>query len=195
MIISANVKLQSMIGSPGHHHYFLTDPYARESLLLARDYIRVYGLSAYVLREYPPHGEKRIIINRIGKQFYVVDGNKHLVAMLLAYPDLRMEDLNRISSSLFRIWNQGVEDEERQSVPYEVYIPVHIDTSAIRNVKIGYDFFKTVPQKTKIIPADIPFDSPRFSPIDKGRPLSETAAALRNACLPVSSAADKQALE
>lgn len=181
MIISANVKLQNLTGSPGHHHYFLTDPRAREEIIRARNDILAHGLPAYVLREYPPHGDKRIIINQIGGRFYVVDGNKHLVAMLLVQPNLRMADLGRIHSRLFRFWNRGIEDGGRQSVPYEIYIPMHIDTSSIPNVKIGYDFFKAVPQKTKIIPASIPFDSPKFSKVDQGRSLAETVSAFRSA--------------
>lgn len=173
MIISTNTNLRSLIGSPGHHHYFLTDPHARGELLRAKDYILAHGLPAYVLREYPPHREKRIIINQIGERFYVVDGNKHLVAMLLVNPNLCVGDLECTRSGLFRFWNCGIEDERIQNVPYDVYIPMHIDTSAIRNVKIGYDFFKAVPPKTKIIPADTVFDGPEFSEIDKGRPLAE----------------------
>lgn len=178
-----NLELQTMICSPGHYHFFLTDLCIREELLQAGNYIKEHGLQAYVLREYPPHGKKRVIINRIGNRFYVVDGNKHLTAMLLIRPNLCVEDLEHICPGLFRFWNCGIEDDGRQSVPYKVYIPAHINTSAIRNVKIGYDYFKTVPQEMKIIPADIPFDNPDFSEIDKGRPLAYLVNAFRRICL------------
>ncbi len=180
MTISAKVKLQDLISSPGHHHYFLTDPYVREDLRLARDSIRSRGLPAYVLREYPPNKEKRIIINRIENRFFVVDGNKHLTAMLLALPGLCVADLQCICPDLIRFWDRGIEHEGEQVIPYEIYIPTHIDTSALREVRIGYDNFKWVPHVTKIIPADIPFDSPLFSGVDRGLPLSRTVAALRS---------------
>jgi len=177
-----DIGLKSMISSPGHHHYFLTDFSIRAELLRARDYIRGQGLRSYVQREYPSRGEKRIIVNRIAGRYYVVDGNKHLAAMLLAEPGLCAGELERIAPGLFRIWNCGIEDTARQYTPYEVYIPMRVDTSGIRGVRTGWDHFKAVPEATKIIPADVPFDSPQFSEIDRGRPLSELVEEFRRIC-------------
>lgn len=173
-----NTKFINFIGAPGHHQYFLTHTPAKSVIWDFCGYIRANGLSAFLNREYPPQGIKRIIINQAGGQWNVVDGNKHLVSILLAEPQLMVNDLLRIRPKLIRIWNCGME-YERQETPYNIFIPGHIDTTSLQNAKCGYDYFKNPPEKIKIIPANIPFDSTVFQEDDRGRALWETVKALR----------------
>ena len=172
-----NIHLVSLIGSPGHHLYFLTNMQTKLIIQNSCEYIRIFGLTAYLEREYPSNRNKHIIINQTGKQFNVVDGNKHLVSILLAEPKLTINELLQIKPELIRFWDCGIENCHQRN-PYDIFIPNHIDTSSIENVRNGYDCFKNPPEKIKIIPANIPFNSAAFSERDRGRTLEETVKAL-----------------
>lgn len=173
-----NTNLINLISAPGHHTYFLTNAQTRSIIQNSCAYIRTNGLSAFLDREYPTHGRKRVIINQAGGQFNVVDGNKHLVSILLAYPQLTVNGLLQIRPNLVRFWDCGFEYEQQRTA-YDIFIPNHIDTSLLQNVRCGYDHFKNPPEKIKIIPANIPFDSTAFCEDDRGRALWETVKALR----------------
>lgn len=172
-----NANLMNFIGAPGHHQYFLTDTPTKATIWNSLKYIRANGLSAFLDHEYPLRGTKRIIINQTGETWNVVDGNKHLVSILLENPRLTVNDLLRIRPDLVRMWNCGME-YEWQEKPYDIFIPNHIDTTLIQNTRCGYDYFKKPPEKIKIIPANIPFHSMAFHENDRGRPLWETVKAL-----------------
>lgn len=173
-----NKPIGTFCGALGHHKYFLTNQEARENIFSFSHYILTEGIEAFLRREYPAEGIKRIIINEIDNHFYIVDGNKHLVSLLLAKPDLTPGDLLQYNSSLLRFWKKGIEETNSNGKPYEIFIPLHIDTNAVPQARIGYDNFKTPPETIKIIPADIPFDSPVFIPEDQGKPLRQTAEEL-----------------
>lgn len=173
-----NLALINLIGALGHHQYFLTNIPTKSIIQDFCTYIRTNGLSAFLDQEYPSRGIKRIIINQTREQFNVVDGNKHLVSILLVNPQLMINDLLQIRPDLIRIWNCGIECEQ-QKIPYDIFIPNHIDTTYIKNARCGYDYFKNPPEKIKIIPANIPFNSTAFNEKDRGRILGETVKTLR----------------
>lgn len=172
-----NLKPALFIGSPGHHKWFLQNEDCQSAIFEAVDFIRHQGIDSYLKREYPRPEDKQIIINRIGEEYYVVDGNKHLTAMLIACPELTVGRLIASHPALIRLWKTGYESSE-QYAPYDVYIPVSVDTSALSDARTGTNYFVNPPSATKIITADIPFDSKVFAKEDRGRPLYETALAL-----------------
>lgn len=177
-----NTNLTNLIGAPGHHQFFLTNIPTKSIIQNSCKYIRTNGLAAFLSREYPSQGTKRIIINQTGETFHVVDGNKHLVSILLAYPWLMINDLLKIRPNLIRFWDFGIEYEQ-QRTPYDIFIPNHIDTSSIQNARCGYDHFKNPPERIKIISANIPFNSTAFQERDRGRALGETVKALRQSLM------------
>jgi len=181
-ILSTPVGLA--IGAPGHDRFFRENKAAAESIAEMADFARHRGLTALLEREYPDVGSKSIILNRIGKDVYAADGNRHLTALLIYDPALRFAQLEEARPGLLRLWHAGVEAGlNTAETPHEVYIPFEVDTSRVACAREGMDFFKNPPAPTKIVPADFRSDSPLLSPEDRGRPLYQTAIALLRDCL------------
>lgn len=173
-----NKPVAGLYGAPGHHQYFLSDEKTIKTIISFTQYIRTKGMEDFLRREYPLHSTKRIIINEINNKLYVVDGNKHLICLLLVNPNIRLGNLMHYSFGIIRYWNKGFESFQNNGIPYEIFIPHRIDTSAVSGARTGYDYFKNPPEKIRIIPADIPFDSPPFKSDERGKPLWLTASSL-----------------
>lgn len=171
-------KINSLCGAPGHHTYFISDIHALNIFAKFYRYIKSNGIALFLDREYPVSGDKHIIINQIDNGYYVVDGNKHLVSILLLYPNITIGELMQLHPNLFRFWKKGIESDS-QPEPYDIYIPHQIDTHNIPDIKEGIDYFKPVPEPIKILPADVPSDSTVFTEKDRGYPLSKTAFAVK----------------
>lgn len=170
------LRIASLISSPGHHNWFLTDKGCQNVILRDVRFIRENGFSDYLRKEYPLPQRKQIILNIINGRFYIVDGNRHLCSLLIAIPDFTLGQLVFCNPAYLRVWKRGYESPAQQT-PFEIYIPDRINTDKLDSVKTGIDYFKTPCQKTKILRADIPFDSNAFCSADRGRPLYETALA------------------
>ena len=174
-----NTKIGDVISSPGHHHHFCTDSECRDIIFHHADYIANKGLKAYIEREYLNHNGKNIIINVINDKCYAVDGNKHLTAIMVSgvcNACATLGELEQMCRGLIRIWFEGVEDGND---PYDVYIPMTVNTERFHSVRITTDYFKEGHPDTKVIYASTPFDSELFTEQDRGRPLSETYEKLR----------------
>ena len=167
------------IGSPRHDHYFKNSEHAQNNIKKLVKAVKENGDAGMLKTEYPDTTQKNIIINIIGDNFYIVDGNKHLISMLLVNPNLRFIDIEQMHPGVIRIWKAGVE-EGRNTVEtrYEVYIPVDVDISRIDGGHKGVDYFKNPPRETNIIPGDFPFDSPLLNDADRGVALKDTVEAL-----------------
>lgn len=172
-------RIGTLCGAPGHHTYFISDTHALIIFAGFYSYIKSNGISAFLNQEYPVSNDKRIIINQIDNGYYVVDGNKHLVSLLLLYPNLTIGELIRLHPTLFRFWKKGREYNS-QSEPYDIYIPHHIDTHNIPDVMEGVDYSKPVPERIKIIRAEIPFNDKAFSEKDRGYLLEQTSSAIKH---------------
>ena len=167
-------------GAPGHHEHFLTDTIAYRKILVLTDYARMEGIDAYLRLEYPSPDKKSIIVNVINGKIYVVDGNRHLISLIIAKPDLTFGELMQHMPNVVRLWHEGIEGTQNVGKPYDVYIPYSISTERLPNARIGTDYFKMSHEQIKIISANIPFDSELFLPNEKGYPLYQTAIALLN---------------
>lgn len=162
-------------GSPGHDQYFRNNFKAKQRIFELAEYAGARGIGAFLRREYPTPATKNFIINEIDGRLFCVDGNCHLVSLLIAYPGLTIEDLLHDSPAVVRFWRKGVEDGRNDGKPYDVYIPYRIFTEKIPDVRCGIDGSKPAGEKTKIIRADIPFDSSLFLTQERGYPLYQTA--------------------
>ena len=175
-----DVWCRDLVGAVGHHWFFSHNAAAQERLSgFVRD-IRRDGVDWFLREHYPRTGEKRVIVNQIGGRFYLVDGNAHMLALVLANPGIRFSGLvDAVGHGSFaRFWRDGWEEGSGQVEPYETYIPFDTDTERLPSAREGYDAFKPTPERIKIIPSNIPFDSPLLSERDRGRPLGETAEEL-----------------
>lgn len=170
------------IGAIGHHAHFTEDEAARRRIAGFCQTIREEGLRAFVEREYPRNAGKAIIVNEAEGAWCLVDGNAHLVSAVVCDPDLTLERLVEETGrpDAVRLWRGGWEDGSGQEGPYDVYIPLEIDTDRLPEWREGIDWFKESHPRIKIIPSDLRFDTPLLSSRDRGRPLAETAAALRD---------------
>ena len=159
---------------PYLHRYFCINKGCKNIIFDHADYIVKKGLVSYLEREYKGNQEKNIIVNVINDSCYVVDGNKHLVAILLGLSgkeDPTFGDLEKKCPGLLRIWFEG---SENGNPPYDVYIPMTVNTDNIENVKVTVDCFKPDKPQTKVITGSVKFDDPAFPEEDRGRKLFET---------------------
>lgn len=171
-----NSYLGNVCGSPGHDRYFKVNDKASDSIIEMIRYGRQYGISFLLHREYPDVSSKNIIINVINDKLYLVDGNRHCIALLMLKPDITIGEIDMFCHGTVRIWFSGVEEgKSTVDSPHEVYIPSNIDVSKLETVRSGVDMFKEAHEKIHIIPASLPFDSDLFNWADKGRPLYQTA--------------------
>ena len=174
-----NFSVGCSCGAPGHDYYFKTNDSASCSIMEMAQYGRSHGILALLRREYPDTKAKNIIINIIEEQTFVVDGNRHLIALLIIKPSLTFAELNIYRAGLVRIWFAGVEDGKNSaSTPYDVYIPDKVSIGNIPGAHKGMDYYKNPPTPTNIIPADFRFDSQKLNYIDRGYPLYQTAIAI-----------------
>lgn len=162
-------------GSPGHDQYFRNNFEAKQRILAFAEYAGARGVDAFLRREYPNPETKNIIINEIDGRLFCVDGNCHLVSLLIANPGLTIDELLHYSPKVVRFWRRGVEEGRNGGKPYDVYIPYRIFTEKIPDVRYGIDTSKPAGDKTKIIRGDIPFDSRLFLTQERGYPLYQTA--------------------
>ena len=165
------------VGAVRHHAHFLEDEASRARLRRFRDAIRAEGVRAFLDREYPAGGDKALIVNVTAGRTCLVDGNAHLVALVMCDVGVTLARLVEESgrADFVRRWHDGWEEGSGQEAAYEVYLPLDADTSRIPEAYEGTDWFKDPSQPTKIMPATIAFDSPLFAERDRGRPLGETA--------------------
>lgn len=172
---------RTFVGAVRHHAHFVEDEAARARLAWFCDVIRTRGMAAFLAREYPPGSDKALIVNEIGGTPCVVDGNAHLVALVLCDPYVTLARIVEAAgrAGIVRLWKEGWEAGSGQEAAYETYIPVDADTTRLSEAYEGTDWFKDPPQPTKVIPSTIPFDTPALSERDRGRTLAETAEALR----------------
>lgn len=170
-------KIASICGAPGHDQYFCDDARIKKRIFTYADFICRNGITAFLNREYPEPDNKNIILNEIDGRLFCVDGNCHLVSLLIACPSLTIGDLRQYAPKVIRFWNKGIE-YNRNIYPYDIYIPYRINTDKIPSVRYGIDYFKSHSEKVKIIPADIPFDSRLFLPLERGCPLFQTAISM-----------------
>lgn len=171
-----NAHCGKLIGAVGHHRHFTANSAARERLLRFRERILQEGAEAFFREEYPARSGKAFIVNVADGKACLVDGNAHLVSLVACFPLLKLSDLAALSgrTDIVRIWEDGWEEGSGQSAPYDVYVPVEIDTSHIPGARIDTDWFKHPPAPTKVIPPCISFDDPLFIPGDRGVPLFQT---------------------
>lgn len=174
------VPCATFVGAVRHHAHFLESEAARARLLGFRDDVRTNGVRAFVDREYPPGSGKAMIVNEVAGRFCLVDGNAHLVALVMCDADLTLarlvEEAGR--ADFVRLWRDGWERGSGQEAAYETFIPIDADTANVPGAREGVDGFKRPPQPTKIVPSTIAFDSPLFAEADRGRALGETARLL-----------------
>ncbi len=172
-------KVMDAISSPGHDRHFCTDEACRDIIFEHADYIAQNGIINYLNKEYKNSGEKNIIINVIGETCYVVDGNKHLVAIMLSgfkNAHLTFGELEEYCPGLLRIWFEG---SENGNAPYDVYIPVSVNTDRIEGVRITKDYFKAGYPDTKVVSGALRFDDDCFDLDDRGKALRRTYSILR----------------
>lgn len=171
----------TFVGAVRHHAHFVGDEAARARLARFRDVVRTRGMAAFLAQEYPPGSDKALIVNEIGGTPCVVDGNAHLVALVLCDPDVTLARIVEAAgrAGIVRLWKDGWEAGSGQEAAYETYIPTATDTTRLPEAREGTDWFKDPPQPTKIMPSTIPFDTPALPERDRGRTLAETAEALR----------------
>ena len=174
-----NFLIGCACGAPRHDYYFRKDDSTSCSILELAQYGRCHGIQALLRREYPDTATKNIIVNIIDNQVFVVDGNRHLVALLMVKPDLTFGELNTHHTGLLRIWFAGVEEGRNSAfMPYDVYIPDAVTISNIPKAHKGVDRFKNPPSPINIVPASFRFDSNTLTSIDRGYPLYQTAIAV-----------------
>lgn len=168
------------IGAIGHHKYFLHNESARTRLRRFCAAIRQNGMAWFLNSEYPAGAEKAIIVNLIDGTPCVVDGNAHLLSLVLCDASVTLQALVRAAGrrGFVRIWQDGWEAEHGQQQAYETYIPPTTDTTRLPVWRDGWDGFKQPPIRIKIIPSNVRFDSACFAESDRGRPLKQTAMAL-----------------
>lgn len=167
-------------GSPGHDEYFRSDFKAKQRILAFAEYAKIHGINAFLQREYPNPETKSIILNEIDGRLFCVDGNCHLVSLVIAKPDLTVGELLQYSPEVVRFWHKGIEGSKNTGAPYDVYIPYRIFTKKIPDVKCGIDYSKSPYSRTKIIRANIPFDSELFLERERGYPIYQTAISVLN---------------
>ena len=166
-------------GAVRHDWFFKTDSAAQASIKELTELVKAQGADVMLAREYPDTGAKNIIVNIVDAKPYVIDGNRHCVALLMAEPELRFGELEKLRPGILRIWQAGVEEgKNTPDTAYDVYIPADVDISGIPGARRGTDYFKNPPAPTNIVPASFPADSELLSEADRGRPLGETAAFL-----------------
>jgi len=179
-------SLGSCICSVGHYAYFMNNQATGERIAADVEFIRKNGLDAYIQAEYKNYPDKAIIINEICGNLYIVDGNRHALAIYLARPETKIEDLNCI-----RFWNEGLELKGEGSYvnerPYTVYIPVETDTDLLKSSGISVstinDYFKPGAPLTKEITASLGFDSILFRGESRGRCVSALGEDFRKTVL------------
>lgn len=170
-----DTKIAYICGAPGHHLFFCSDREIQNRIFEYVSFIQSKGERAFLAREYPDPNRKNIIINNIEGRLFCVDGNCHMVSLMIACPDLTLGKLRYLVPDVVRFWTKGIENWKNIGHPYDVYIPYHINTDRIPSVREGFDCFNGRFDKVKIIPADIPFDSVLFSLPERGYPLFQTA--------------------
>ncbi len=167
--------LAAACGAPRHDYYFRNNAAAADSIMEMIRYGKAEGMAALLKREYPDVNVKNIIVNVIAGRLYVVDGNRHCIALVALDPDITIEKLNVLHPGVVRIWEAGVEEGKNSAEnPYDVYIPMDVDASRISNARCGVDYFKNPPAPTRIIPSNFPYDSELLNEIDRGYPLYKT---------------------
>ena len=174
-----STPIKELITSTGHHRHFTEEESLAELFRGYRRKIRDCGLDAFLREEYPNTADKNIIVNVVGDKCCIIDGNKHMVTILLSCPvvrDFTVGQLDSMRPGLFRIWFGGIEGYNNE--PYDVYIPMDIDTDKIPETRVTVDYFQPGHPLTKVIPANISFDDERFGERDRGRPIMETVEAL-----------------
>lgn len=174
-----NFLIGCACGAPRHDYYFKKNDSVSCSILEMAHYGRRHGIQALLRREYPDTDTKNIIVNIIDDRIFVVDGNRHLVALLMVKPDLTFGELQNYRTGLVRIWFAGVEEGKNSAVtPYDVYIPDAVTISNIPKAHKGMDHFKNPPSPINIVPANFRFDSNALTRIDRGYPLYQTTIAV-----------------
>lgn len=167
-------------GAVRHDWFFKTDSAAQESIKELTELVKAQGADVMLAREYPDTAAKNVIVNIVEGKPYVIDGNRHCVALLMAEPKLSFGELEKLRPGLLRVWQAGVEEgKNTPETAYDVYIPADVDISGIPGARRGMDYFKNPPAPTNIVPGSFPSDSELLPEADRGRALGETAAALR----------------
>ena len=177
----------SFVGAVGHHAYFTRMSAARARIGGFCEAIRSRGIRAFIEAEYLADRckgaaeNKAFIVNVVGDAPCLIDGNAHLVALVLCDPDVTLARLCAVAgrTDFGRVWQAGWEKGSGQSAPYDVYVPPATRTDRIPGAREGMYGFKCPPVPIKIISAGIASNSPLFDEADRGRPLGETAAVLR----------------
>lgn len=181
-----DIKAANLVGAVGHHAFFLTSASAQNRIQIHVNRILAFGLKQYLNEEYLSTIQnnklsKSFIINEIENRHFLLDGNLHMVAIILALPATTIGDIVQAAgrADIIRFWKNGYEDSPAiQKNPYDTYIPLHICTDKIAGAHKGMDYFKNPPEEIFIIPSNIPYDSMLFSPPQQGQPLGITAMAL-----------------
>lgn len=175
---------KTFVGAVRHHGYFTGQASALNRIRdfcgrIARD-----GARAFVDEEYPVGSGKAMIVNEVEGRLCLVDGNAHLVALLVCDPELTLGGLAEAvgRSDFIRLWQGGWEQGSGQEGAYDIYVPLEADVSRIPGSRSGVDGFKQPPEDINVIPPTVPFDSPLFSLCDRGRILAETANSVRRFC-------------
>lgn len=184
-----NEPCARLIGAVGHHAYFTQNAGARERIDLFCGRIMRDGIVAFMGEEYPRLAAatpdradaKAVIVNVINATPCLVDGNAHLLSLVMCRPDLTLAELVRLTRRIdfLRVWHDGWEPGSRQENPYDTYIPPDTDVRHVPGARDGVNGFVRPPARVKVIPSTIAFDSVLFSAADRGQPIGETARVLR----------------
>lgn len=169
-----------LVGAVGHHAHFTSDDAARARVIGFREAVARRGLGAFLRDEYPTGSGKAFIVNVVDGVPCLIDGNAHLVGVVMAQPEVTLADVVEAAGcgDIVRIWDAGWEYGSGQETAYDVYVPIETDISRIVGAREGVDYFKKPPQPTKIVPGTIASCSTLFAERDRGVALGLTAAAL-----------------
>lgn len=181
-----DIKAINLIGAVGHHSFFLTNHPAKNRIRIHVSRILAFGLKQYLNEEYLSTIEneklgKSFIVNEIEDQYFLLDGNLHMLSIILALPTTTLGDIMQTAerSDIIRFWKNGYENSPNiQKNPYDTYIPLDICTEKIAGAHKGVDHFKNPPEDILIIPSNIPYNSMLFLSQHRGQPLGVTATAL-----------------
>lgn len=181
-----NIPASTLIGAVGHHSYFLTNSSAQNRIYIHANRIFSFGLSQYLNDEYLATAQggtlnKNFIINEIDGRYFLLDGNLHMLSIILAMPTITLGEIIKSANqpNIIRFWKNGYENHlSTQKEPYDTYVPLNICTDRIIGAYEGTDYFKQPPESIFIIPSNIPYDSVLFHPAQRGQPLWKTASVL-----------------
>lgn len=175
-----NLRVGDLILSPGHFKFFLEDKITLDKIKNDLRTLTSKGLFYYLQQEYPAYSEKSIILNKISDEYFIVDGNRHLFSLYLFNPDITIPEIYECYPRCLRFWEQGIETAAQRS-PYEIYVPLTVETNRISQAKVVTDFFKSPPVKTNSIPAYVRFnDASLFNRDDIGQSVNTAGKFLKS---------------